>query len=374
MRLLYVTDALAIYGGLERILVDKANRFSEESGYEVFLITVNQGKHPIVYPLNPQVKYMDIGIQFHQIYNCKGVRKLWKFIQLRWRYQRRIKEKIGEIAPDIIICLRIELTGAIVKVKKDIPIIYEAHTFWRGPRQLAAKYLPRLLLYGKIDETAMQKIVTLTEGDAAAWRKITPRVCAIPNIVNLNKTGRLSDCKAKSMIFVGRLAKQKDIGSLLGIWKLVHQTHPDWELRIFADYGNEDNIWRPIIEQMDAHISLYPPTPYIIDEYLKSSIFVLTSVFEPFGLVLPEAMSCGLPVVAFDCPYGPASIITDEVDGFLIPNRDIRLFAVKVCLLMEDKSLRLKMGKAGSVSSLRYDAGNIIPQWKQLFEQLIEEK
>ena len=97
MRLLYVTDALAIYGGIERILVDKANRFSEESGYEVFLITVNQGKHPIVYPLNPQVKYMDIGIQFHQIYNCKGVRKLWKFIQQRWRYQRRIKEKIGEI-------------------------------------------------------------------------------------------------------------------------------------------------------------------------------------------------------------------------------------------------------------------------------------
>jgi len=370
MRLLYVTDALAIYGGLERILIDKVNRFSEEFGYEVFLITVNQGKHPVVYSINSQVSYLDIGIQFHQIFNFKGVWKVFKMIQLRWRYKQRIKAIIEEIAPDIIICPRIELTGAIVKVKGKIPLVYEVHTFWREPRQVTVRNLSCMLLYGRIDLTAIQKIITLTEKDAAEWRKIAPEVLAIPNIVNINKTDRYSDCCSKTVIFVGRLAKQKDIGSLLGIWEIVHQVYPDWALHIFAGYGNEENIWRPIIEQMNANISVCPPTPNIIEEYLKSSILVLTSVIEPFGLVLPEAMSCGIPVVAFDCPYGPSDIITDGEDGFLIPNRDIQLFADKVCLLMDNPDLRQRMGKMGIVSSRRYEAKVIVPLWKELFEQL----
>ena len=98
---------------------------------------------------------------------------------------------------------------------------------------------------------------------------------------------------------------------------------------------------------------------------------LLTSLYEPFGLVLPEAMSCGLPVVAFDCPYGPADIISDGVDGFLVKDRDIKVFAEKVCLLMDDISLRKKMGQAGIVSSQRYSTERIMPMWKQFFEQML---
>ena len=98
---------------------------------------------------------------------------------------------------------------------------------------------------------------------------------------------------------------------------------------------------------------------------------MLTSRFEPFGLVLPEAMSCGLPVVAYDCPYGPADIITDGKDGFLIKNRNVDEFAEKVCALIENRELRKVMGQAGILSSQRYDASFIMPKWKDFFEQLI---
>ena len=97
---------------------------------------------------------------------------------------------------------------------------------------------------------------------------------------------------------------------------------------------------------------------------------MLTSRYEPFGLVLPEAMSCGLPVVAFDCPYGPADIITDGKDGFLIKDRNISEFAEKVCMLMDNSELRKTMGLVGIQSSQRYDASLIMPKWKDLFEQL----
>ena len=98
----------------------------------------------------------------------------------------------------------------------------------------------------------------------------------------------------------------------------------------------------------------------------------MTSRYEPFGLVLPEAMSCGLPVIAFNCPYGPADIITDGQDGFLVKNRDINAFAEKVCLLIENPELRKTMGQAGIYSSKRYDVSSIMPMWKELFKQLVE--
>jgi glycosyltransferase involved in cell wall biosynthesis len=98
-------------------------------------------------------------------------------------------------------------------------------------------------------------------------------------------------------------------------------------------------------------------------------MLLLTSVYEPFGLVLPEAMSCGLPVVSFDCPFGPSDIITDGEDGFLIANRSVSDFADKVCLLIEQPDRRRAMGKAGIASAQRYHASRIMPQWQAFFHQ-----
>ena len=109
----------------------------------------------------------------------------------------------------------------------------------------------------------------------------------------------------------------------------------------------------------------------IFERYLESSFLLLTSLYEPFGLVMPEAMSCGLPVVAFDCPSGPAQIITDGVDGFLIKERNIEEFADKVCSLIESSDLRHAMGKAAIQSSQKYSTDQIMAQWMSLFNELL---
>jgi glycosyltransferase involved in cell wall biosynthesis len=124
------------------------------------------------------------------------------------------------------------------------------------------------------------------------------------------------------------------------------------------------------IEGQDLGILIHEPDANIVERYLESSIHLLPSVYEPFGLVIVEAMSCGLPVVSFDCPYGPANIIIDGKDGFLIKDRNIEKFAEKLCLLIENPELRKSMGQVGIVSSQRYDASQIMPKWKALFEQM----
>ena len=109
-------------------------------------------------------------------------------------------------------------------------------------------------------------------------------------------------------------------------------------------------------------------------EYLRSSIFVLPSRFEGFGLVLIEAMACGVPAVSFDCENGPRSIITDGVDGFLISPFDVEAFAEKVILLMKDENLRREMGENARRSAAKYDIDIVGQQCKQLFDELMENR
>ena len=107
-------------------------------------------------------------------------------------------------------------------------------------------------------------------------------------------------------------------------------------------------------------------------EYLKSSIFVHPSRSEGFGLVIVEAMACGLPVVSFDCENGPRSIITDGDDGFLVPSFNIRFFADRILMLTRDEDMRKQMGEKGRLKSQQYSIEKIAMQWKALFDDLMQ--
>ena len=374
MKLMYVEDSLAILGGVERVLVDKLNWLVEYGDYEVCLLTANQVDHPLVFSLHPKVMFHDLRIRFHQKYQYSVWKRFHKERKLHRLFQQRLSEKIHEFSPHVIICTRIEYVSDVIKVKGVVPFVFESHNCCRAYQFEKSSWLRKVQFffhYQSIKKTQM--VVSLTHNDAVEWRKLADHVVAIPNVVHLNATGRYSDCQSKSVIFVGRYSYQKDIRTLLKIWRLVHQLHPDWQLHLYGDYGNQQDDLLPEIKRMSINIVVHQPTSAIFEEYLKNSMLLMTSYYEPFGLVLPEAMSCGLPVVAFDCPYGPADIITDGVDGFLIKNRSINDFVEKVCMLMDDVSLRLKMGSEGIKSSQRYEASRVMPQWNNLFRELAQD-
>jgi glycosyltransferase involved in cell wall biosynthesis len=214
-------------------------------------------------------------------------------------------------------------------------------------------------------------IVALTKNDAKKWNIKFKNVIAIPNVVHLNNTGSYTTCVNHSIIFVGRMAQQKGLNSLIEIWKQIIIKYPDWKLNIFGD-GEYKDIFIREIGKYDNRMSIlyHAPETNIINEYCKNSIFMLTSEYEPFGLVIPEAMSCGLPVVSFDVPYGPSEIIHNGIDGFLIKPNNINDFVNKLSLLIENRELRCKMGKEAVKSSLKYSYNNIMPKWEQLFHSI----
>ena len=372
MRLLYICDALTVYGGLERVLIEKANWLANQNDYEVCLLTVNQGGHPVSYPLHPDVQFEDLDIHFHQQYQLPFWKRVVRNQQLHRLFRKSLAGKIQAKASNIIICTRLDYIRDVISVKGDIPLVFESHSSCLASRFEGAGLLRRIhIRYLQLAIRKATMTVALTKGDADEWRKLTHRVCVIPNVVHLNESGLYSDCTAKSAIFVGRFSKQKDVGSLLRIWKLVHERFPDWCLHIYGGYGEEQDSLFAKIKQMDANIQVHEATSNMMEEYRESSLLLMTSSYEPFGLVLPEAMSCGLPVVAFDCPYGPADIITDGTDGFLVKAGENEYYKDKVCYLLDNVTMRQKMGKAGQQSSQRFDASKVMPIWKNLFEQMI---
>ena len=360
MKIVYLYSSLAITGGVERVLVDKMNYLVNHYGYEVYMITSDQGQHPVPYQLDERVHLLDLQIRFHSQYQYRGWQRIFEGRRLTRLYHQRLKEKLKEISPDMIVCTTSQDVHSLLQMKGSIPLVVESHnnfihidTWWHYLQNLWNNFLIR----------KASAVVTLTQGDAKNWKHVTRRVHVIPNIVHLNDTGRYSDCSNKRAIFVGRLVEQKGIPDLIKVWRIVNGRHPDWQLDVFGN-GEMESI-------PDIKLFVHPPTKNIMEEYMNSSMLLMTSIYEPFGLVLPEAMSCGLPVVAFDCPYGPADIITHESDGFLVSDRDINLYADYVCQLIENLDLCQTMGAAAIKASQRYQADKIMPQWKELFEHLI---
>ena len=372
MRLLYVYQTLARYGGVERVLADKMNYLASHYGYEIYILTRDQGAHQIPFPLVDGVHYDDLGIRLHTQYAYKGIRRLWEKVKLQCLYENRISKKIREIQPDYIIGTDVMPARSLLRHKGKAKLLIESHTMYNIIYSKPTFNPIKKILY-KLALRAYRKadlLITLTEGDAYDWRKKNHNcnIRIIPNVVNLNQTNRYSCQTSKRVIFVGRFSKQKGIPYLLEIWKKVQEIHSDWSLEFYGD-GEEKDKYAPLMSRLNVNI--HKPTSHIHEEYCKSSIFVLTSLCESFGLVIPEAMSCGLPVVSFDCPYGPRDIISDGKDGFLIPQFDIDLFVEKVIFLIDNEEVRKKMGRTAIKSSQRYAADIIMPKWKKLFEDFL---
>lgn len=173
---------------------------------------------------------------------------------------------------------------------------------------------------------------------------------------------------------MGRYVPQKGFDRLISAWKTVSERHPDWTLRIYGD-----GMRKQLQQQIDAlglsaSCILEHSVPNIADKYCDSSILALSSRFEGFGMVIIEAMACGVPPVSFACPCGPRDIIDDGKDGLLVENGDVEGLAEKICYLIENDDVRKEMGRQARKSVERFKMEHITQKWRELFESLIEHR
>ena len=192
----------------------------------------------------------------------------------------------------------------------------------------------------------------------------------IPNPVSFPSV-KLSQQTEKRVIAVGRYCHEKGYDHLLQAWAEVQALCPDWRLDVFGD-GDRTAFEKMLDDyQIDRNrCSLNGRVSDVQSEFARSSLAVCSSRFEGFGLAIVEAMACGLPVVSFDCPWGPHSIITDGEDGVLVGNGNVKQFAEAMARLMNDVEVRNNMGKRAAVNVQRFSMETVARQWKNLFDSL----
>lgn len=375
-RIVFCTPALYSAGGVERVVSYKASYFAEQLGYDVTIIVTEGMGRSCYFPLSDKVQVINFELGFEALWQASFAKKIILFLTKQRQYKRLLKAELLRIRPDITISTLRREINFLSSINDGSVKIGELHVNRANYRSMTdANLIKRLFshfwmksLIGHLAK--LKKMVVLTDNALNDWPELN-NLIKIPDPLPF-KADIACPLSAKRVISIGRYDYDKGNDLLLKIWSIVEKRFPDWRLDI---YGMGDQLpYISIMNQLginENRCELHGPLTDVKNEYLSSSIFVLPSRFEGFGLVLIEAMACGVPVLSFDCENGPRSIISDSIDGFLVPTFDIEVYAEKLMLLMQNQQLRLKMGANARKSAKQYDIDRIGKQWKLLFDDII---
>lgn len=193
----------------------------------------------------------------------------------------------------------------------------------------------------------------------------------IPNTLDYYPE-KVSDLTYKNIISIGRLSPEKGFLDLIDVFEIVHTIYPDWNLNIIGDGVQREEIEKKIkSKKLTNSVILhgYQNKDYINKVLKLSSIYVMTSYTESFGIVLLEASSFGIPCIAFDSAKGATEIIDNNWDGYLIKNRDKKLMAKKICELISNINRRLIMGSNAYKKASNYSMDKIKKEWIKIIEK-----
>lgn len=384
MKIIYLINSLKNPGGMERVLINKANYFSEKFNYEIFIITTDQNNMDNFYKLNKEIKCIDLKINYYEDFRKNIMKRIRPFLYKQKKHKLLLEKQILKIKPDFVVSLGCEDTYFLPKLKDKSLKIREFH-FGKNFRREYVKSFNKGLIYkikANIDTLREEllikkydKVILLTKEDLKNWKnRLNMKV--IPNSIS-NIPFKVSSCENKKIISVGRLDGQKGYDRLVEVWKIIKTKDiaNEWVLEIYGE-GIDKNIIEKKIKNYDLQNSLFlkGTTNKIEEKYQESSIYVMTSRYEGFGMVLVEAMAFGIPTISFDCFSGPSDIIKNNVDGYLIENGNIERMAEKICYLIENEMIRKQLGMNARKNIERFSNEIVMNRWKKLFEKSLEVK
>ena len=376
-KIVYCTPSLYMAGGVERVLTLKANYFADIYGYDVTIITTDGNDKPNFFPLSKSVKVLNLDIYFEEMWHRSFFKRLCLYIPKEKRFKKRLTEELYRIRPDITISLLRREINFLTDIHDGSKKLGEIHinrahyrNFTPNRSNPFKAIFARYWKHGLVEKLKrLDRFVVLTEYDRQAWQEI-PRVDVIPNPLPFYPD-QVSSVRRQRIIAVGRYFDEKGYDMLLKAWSIVERASDDWALDIYGD-GN-----KPYYEKIAASLNLDQKRCRLNDsisdvqkEYLDSSLFVCTSRFEGFGMGIVEAMACGLPVVAFDCLWGPRSIITDGEDGLLVENGNIEKMADTILSLINHPERISEMGMNARRNVRRFNIDVVAKKWKRLFDSL----
>lgn len=362
MKILYITNGIKGAGGLERVLSVKASYLAEQLGHEVHILTLNHRAAPLFYNFSSKIQLHDIEVLGNPL----------RYIS---QYRKEILQAIRTIQPDVIsVCDDGLKAFFLPMLLPKIPLVYERHVskqidFGANPSWLKKISVALQLQLMNVLGRYFDKFVVLTQDNLNEWN--LPNAVVIPNPLSFYPETQ-AELANKTVIAVGKHTHQKGFDRLLQSWAVIQRTQPEWALEIYGKFDEQHSLQK-LAKQLNIENSVrfFEPDPDIATRFLNAAVFAFSSRFEGFGMVLIEAMACGVPCVSYDCPCGPSDIIRSGEDGFLVPNNNTEAFTQHLLQLMDNQDLRNKMGAQAKINVQRYLPEVVVKQWDELFKSLV---
>lgn len=366
MKICMVAASLA-GGGAERALLDTATLLTER-GHHVSVVTFEDERSD-AYVVPSDVSRISLGVPGRSGNRMRGI---WNNL----RRMARLRTEVGRLRPDVVVSYltRTNIICMLALLGTGRPVVATEHnvaTLNDAPMQRVWRTLRRLLY------PWMAHVVVVSEGLARqyAWLK-ADKVSVIYNLLPANRGaapetfGFLSD-NVRYIVGMGRLEPEKGFDRLIKAFHLVEKDCPDWKLLVVGEGSLRPQLTRLIASLgLDGRVSLPGRVNNPRTLFRRCDMFALSSESEGFGLVLVEAMSAGLPVISFDCDFGPREIITPDVSGILVPSGDVQALSRAICTLANNDALRAQLAQGGLASIERFGPHDTINRWEEMLERV----
>lgn len=375
---------------INRIMLLKLNWLVEHTDYDCYWLMTDKQERQVVQSklLMPEVHIIRINVRNNQtVEQMTRVEQLVRSWKWGREYRAKLVKALDKFKPDIVITTlkhqddilsvpNRERDG-IVEVLTDDEQIFCSEEKIRTSFGHLMEYIWRKfrmsIITSKLKRMRMLVVPTVELVDK--WKMDSSGIVHIPQpLADIPDT--LPDSAARQVISIGTFDShsQGNFERLLEGWKHLSMLYPEWKLRI---YGNGDaSPYIDLVKKLKLSKSVCcSPIPQNLDiVYRQASIYMQNVGIDIQGHRLVEAMSYGLPCIAFDVPYAPKEIISDGVNGFLSPIGHNLDFITKLGLIIRKVELRKKMSEEACKTSAKYHIDNIMRQWTNIFDNMISSK
>ncbi|GAA4785383.1 glycosyltransferase family 4 protein [Olivibacter ginsenosidimutans] len=344
--------------GGERVTATLANCLSEKD--EVHIISLYQGQPTPFFSFHSD-------IHIHVLHADRNINpNFFAKLKRKWTELYRLKGVLKSL--DLACCIGVgSYPSTLLGILRRWYPSAVSYWAWEHSNYFALssiwRYL-RLVAYKKLTG-----VVCITQADAELYQRKFKRVVFIPNVIE-PVTSIPDTHKKKQVLAIGALEKEKGFDLLIEAFSFVKKQAADWSLLLVGE-GSEASFLQNMVAEkgLQSFVEFLPNQKNLGSIFAQSSIYVLPSRREGFGMVILEAMSYGLPCISFDCPVGPASIIRHQENGLLVQAGDVHQLAQTIVCLLNDKPLQDKLVQAGFHSVQQYWPEQVVPIWLSLFKQ-----
>lgn len=354
-RICFFSGDISRGGGTEKVCLLLANELCN-AGYEVSIVSYNKGLNT-TFKCDKKIKLFSLNIQ-----NVTGFisRKIKPYIELKKFLKQHPQDVIINV--DIILCLY----SIPMKLFYNIKNIGWEHFNFRVNNGTKNRDIAR-----KIAAKYSDYIVVLTKADLKEYKEKLKLRTPIINVYNPSVETEIEKVEKKNYIMAsGRLSYQKNFQELISIWGEIKDKVKDWELIILGS-GEEEEKLKSIIKQDNIeNIKMMGYCKDIDKYYAQSKLFVMTSRFEGFPMVLLEAQKYGLPIIAYDCFTGPSEIVINDRNGYLIPYDDKTKFKEAIVdLINSEEKIRIMSDNAKN-DSYRFNLNDFVSKWINILDNM----